>query len=92
MEYIRQGSRFSRSNILVALFAVGLLVGVALIPSGCSQSSNHITPVRGTPMVRVLILNNQTSVKLSATEQPMIPTRRRPRTAAGFVQRRIGAE
>jgi stage II sporulation protein D len=74
MEHFRQGSRtpFFRTSMLFSLFAIALMVGCTLVPSGCSQSSNHPVPVRGTPIVRVLILNNQTNVQLSATQQPTV--------------------
>lgn len=41
-------------------------------PSGCAQQSGRYAPAAGTPTVRVLILENQQQVNVSATAMPTI--------------------
>src|SRR5690242_17349175 len=47
-------------------------VAVALWPMGCSQDAGRTTPPPGTPNIRVLLLESQQQVNLSATTPPTV--------------------
>src|SRR5690348_16391238 len=45
---------------------------VALWPLGCSQNAGHSTAPPGTPNIRVLLLESQQQVNVSATTPPVV--------------------
>jgi stage II sporulation protein D len=49
-----------------------LLCSIALLPSGCSHDAARSGAPPGTPLVRVLLLENQQQVLISATSPPVI--------------------
>jgi stage II sporulation protein D len=72
MESFAHGSGHSlRTNSVRAV--VFLILSLAVVyPGGCSHEAAPYTPPPGTPMVRVLLLENQSKAMLSAVAPPVV--------------------
>jgi stage II sporulation protein D len=62
--------RYGRRSFCRASLA--LAASLALSQTGCSQNAGHNAVPQGTPTIRVLLLENQKEVELSATATPTV--------------------
>lgn len=62
-----------KSAAALGLGLIGLVAAVAIIPFGCQQQHGRFSSSpQGTPIVRVLLLDNRTHVNLAAQEPPTL--------------------
>ena len=56
----------------ISRYCIALAACLSLWPAGCSQNAGHSAISQGTPLIRVLLLENQQHVELSATASPAV--------------------
>lgn len=72
MKTFAHGSGGSFRTQFVRIAVLLILTCTILSPVGCSHEAAQVSPPSGTPMVRVLLLENQTRVNLSAVAPPTV--------------------